>query len=207
MQSGLVGFKELLEEFKGLSVWAVGGSVAVPFAAALASLSPPWPRAIVLVTAVAELVALIYVYQFLKSLKRKNINRIIAVSGLLLVLFGVVYLAGVSLYTYEVPTTKQRFVKGYVCTVDASAVFKEKCPDLGMDELKTAEYDADRLWTARSIAATRLALVGLWLAAFVALSVLVGSFLVYQLQVSSNPKRRAPRPDQPHRERTAEGDG
>ena len=83
MQSGLVGlkgFKELLEEFKGLSVWAVGGSIAVPFAAALASLSPPWPPAIVLVTAVAELVALIYVYQFLKSAKRKNINRILAVS-------------------------------------------------------------------------------------------------------------------------------
>jgi hypothetical protein len=195
MQSGLVGikgFKWLLEEFRGISVWAVGGSVAVPFAAALASLSPPWPPAIVLVTAVSELVALIYVYQFLKSTGRKNINRIIALSGVFLVLFGLVYLTAVSLYTYEVPTTKQRFVKGYVCTVDASAVFKEKCPDLGMDELKTAEYDADRLWTARSIAATRVALVVLWLASFVALSVLVGSFLVYQLDVSPTSQRRAP---------------
>src|SRR5580658_5550382 len=46
MQPGLVGFKELLKEFRGLSIWAVGGSVAVPFAAALVSLSPPWPPAI-----------------------------------------------------------------------------------------------------------------------------------------------------------------
>ena len=112
MQPGLVGFKELLKEFRGLSVWAVGGSVAVPFAAALASLSPPWPPAIVLVTAIAELVALIYVYQFLKSARRKSVNRILAISGLLLFLFGAAYLAAVSLYTYEVPTTKQRFVKG-----------------------------------------------------------------------------------------------
>jgi hypothetical protein len=191
MQPGLVGFKELLKEFRGLSVWAVGGSVAVPFAAALAALSPPWPPSIVLVTAVAELVALIYVYQFLKKAKRKSINKILTVSGLLLVVFGAVYLIAVSLYTYEVPTTKQRFVKGYKCTSEASAVFKDKCPDLGLDELKTAEYDADRLWTARSIAATRLAIVALWLVAFVVLAVLVGSFLVYQMAVPV-PKRKAP---------------
>jgi hypothetical protein len=183
MQSGLVGFKELLSEFRGLSIWAVGGSLAVPFAAALASLSPPWPPAIVLVTAVAELVALIYVYQFLKSAKRRTINRIIAATGPALVILGAAYLVGVSLYTYEVPTTKQRFVKGYVCTEEAVSVFKQKCPDLGIDELKQAEYDADRLWTSRSIAMTRLAIVALWLAAFVALAILVGSFLVYQMQV------------------------
>jgi hypothetical protein len=185
MQAGLVGFQELLKEFRGLSVWAVGGSVAVPFAAALAALSPPWPPAIVLVTAVAELVALIYVYQFLKTARRRTINRIIAAAGFALVIVGAVYLTAVSLYTYEVPTTKQRFVKGYMCTEEAAAVFKQKCPDLGPDELKTAEYDADRLWTSRSIAVTRLTIVGLWLGAFVALSVLVGSFLVYQLQVPS----------------------
>jgi hypothetical protein len=139
---------------------------------------------------VAELVVLIYVYQFLKKAKRRTINRIIAMGGLALIVVGGIYLTAVSLYTYEVPTTKERFVKGYVCTDEAAAVFKQKCPDLGLDELKTAEFDADRLWTSRSIAATRLAIVGLWLAAFVALSVLVGSFLVYQLQIP-NMRRRA----------------
>lgn len=74
-------------------------------------------------------------------------------------------------------------MKGYVCTEEAAAVFKQKCPDLGIEQLKTAEYDADRLWTARSITLTRLAIVGLWLATFVALTALVGSFLVFQLKV------------------------
>lgn len=197
MQPGLVGFKELLEEFRGLSVWAVGGSVAVPFAAALAALSPPWPPSIVLVTAVAELVALIYVYQFLKKAKRKSINTILAASGLLLVVLGAVYLVAVSLYTYEVPTTKERLVKGYRCTSEALAVFKDKCPDLGLDELKTDEYDAYRLWTAGSITASRLTIVGLWLAAFVALSVLVGSFLVYQMGIPATKRKPAPPPPAP----------
>jgi hypothetical protein len=181
MQPGLLGFKELLKEFRGLSLWAVGGGVAVPFAAALAALSPPWPPAIVLVTAVVELAALIYVYQFLKKARRRSIDRILRVSGLLLAIFGTVYLVAISLYTYEVPPNKERFVKGYQCTSDAAAVFPKKCPDLGLDELKTAEYDADRLWTARSIAVVRLSIVALWLGSFSALSVLVGSFLVYQM--------------------------
>lgn len=181
MQPGLVGFKDLLKEFRGLSLWAFGGSIAVPFAAALAALSPPWPPSIVLVTAVAEMVALIYVYQFLKKARRKSIDRILAISGLLLIVFGAAYLAAVSIYTYETPTTKERFVKGYQCTADAAAVFKDKCPDLGLDELKTAEYDADRLWSERSIAVVRMTLVALWLASFSALSVLIGSFLVYQM--------------------------
>lgn len=187
MQPGLVGFKELLKEFRNLSTWAVGGSVAVPFAAALTSMSPPWPPGIVLVTAIAELVALIFVYQFLKSAGRKRINVTMVLSGIMLAILGTGYFAAVSLYTYRVtyrvPTTKERFVKGCVCTPEASAIFKDKCPDLGMDELKTAEYDADRLWTGRSIAGIRLALVGLWLSTFVALSLLTGSFLVYQAQV------------------------
>jgi ABC-type xylose transport system permease subunit len=189
MQSGLVGFKELLKEFRGLSLWAVGGSVAVPFAAALAALSPPWPPSIVLVTAVAELVALIYVYQFLKKAKRKSINKILALSGFFVAIFGAIYLVAISLYTYQVPTTKERFVKGYRCTQEAATVFKDKCPDLSLDQLKTAEYDADRLWTSRSIAVTRLTIVGLWLAAFVALSVLVGSFLVYQMAVPATNRK------------------
>jgi ABC-type xylose transport system permease subunit len=182
MQPGLVGFKELLREFRGLSIWAVGGSVAVPFAAALAALSPPWPPAIVLITAIAELVALIFVYHFLKKARRKSIDRVLAGSALLLVVFGAIYLVAISLYIFKIPSTDERYVKGYECTADAAAVFKEKCPNLGLDELKTAEYDADRLWTANSIAITRLTVVALWLACFAALSVLVGSFLVFQMR-------------------------
>jgi membrane protein implicated in regulation of membrane protease activity len=74
MASGLAGFKDLLKEFRGLSAWAVGAGVAVPFAAALASLSPPWPPGVVIVTAIVELVALVLVYQFLKSARRRTIN-------------------------------------------------------------------------------------------------------------------------------------
>lgn len=180
MESGLAGFKDLLKEFRGLSVWAVGAGVAVPFAAALASLSPPWPPGVVMVTAIVELVALVFVYQFLKSARRRTINWVLSVSAVVLAIVGITYLVALSLYTYETPMTKERWVKGFDCTRDARAVFKDKCPDLGLDELKSAEYEAERLWTARSVAIVRTSLVALWALAFMALSVLLGSFIVYQ---------------------------
>jgi hypothetical protein len=60
------------------------------------------------------------------------------------------------------------------------AVFKDKCPDLGLDELRGAEYEAERLWTRRSLTFARTALVLLWSLAFMALSAALGSFLVFQ---------------------------
>src|SRR5688500_1390525 len=143
MANGLDDFKLLLKEFRGLSVWAVGGSLIVPFAAALADLSPPWPRGIVPVTAVVALLALILVFQFFKNSRRAVVNRLLLISVLVFALVSPVYLAAISYFTYQVPTTKERFVKGYECAPDAQLVFKDKCPDLGLDELRTAEYEAE----------------------------------------------------------------
>jgi hypothetical protein len=119
---------------------------------------------------------------------------VLSVSAVVLAVVGIAYLVALSLYTYETPMTKERWVKGFDCTRDALAVFKEKCPDLGMDELKTAEYEAERLWTARSVTIVRTSLVALWAAAFIALSVLLGSFIVYQSRGarSRRPERDAP---------------
>lgn len=191
MATGLDDFKKLLKEFRGLSQWSVvGGSLVVPFAAYLASLSPPWPRGIVPVTAVVELVALMLVFQFYNDSSRRVINRVLLLSVAVFALAGVVYLGAVSYFTYEAPTTKERFVMGYECTDEALLVFKKHCADLGTDELKTAEYEAERLWTRRSIAVTRAGLALLWSVDFVALSFALGSFLCYQMRKKREPKPR-----------------
>ena len=68
------------------------------------------------------------------------------------------------------PTTKERFVKGDVCTQQALLVHGAACPDLGIDELRDAEYEAERLWTNQSIARVRMGLVSLWCLVFSALA-------------------------------------
>jgi hypothetical protein len=188
MTSGLDHFKLLLKEFHGLSLWAVGGSLAVPFGARLADLSPPWPPGIVPVTAVVELLTLVVVFQFFKTAKRRVVNRVLILSIALFAVTSVVYLSAISYYTYEVPTTKERFLKGYECTPDAQLVFTTRCPDLGLDELITAEYEAERLWTRKSIAVTRTGLVLVWSLVFVALSSALGGFLCYQMRTRKSAK-------------------
>jgi ABC-type xylose transport system permease subunit len=185
MPSGLDDFKLLLKEYRGLSVWAVGGSLVVPFAAKLADLSPPWPPGIVPVTAVVQLLALVLVFQFFKTAKRRIINWVLLLSIAIFAVTSVIYLSAVSYCTYEVPTTKARYVKGYECTHEAQLVFKSQCPDLGLDELGTAEYEAERLWTRKSIAVIRTALVMIWSLVFVALSFSLGGFLCYQMRMNA----------------------
>lgn len=193
MASGLDDFKLLLKEFRGLSVWAVGGSLVVPFAASMADLSPPWPPGIVPVTAVIELLALVLVFQFFKTSSRRVINRVLLLSVSVFVMTSVIYLPAVSYYVYQVPTTKERFLKGYECTPEAQMVFKDRCPDLGLDELRTAEYESERLWTRKSIAVTRTALTAVWSLLFVALSFALGGFLSYQLRTRKRVKVGAAR--------------
>jgi heme/copper-type cytochrome/quinol oxidase subunit 4 len=190
---GIDDFKRLLTEFRGLSTSTVGTTVVVPFAAALADLSPPWPKGIVLVTAIVELLVLVLVFQFLRTAARKRvIDAVLVAAVLLLAGVSVAYLWQVSLYTYEVPTTGERFVKGDECTPEAKLLYSAKCPDLGKDELSGAKFAAELLWTRRSVAAVRLRLVLLWTAAFVALSAALGSFLVYQMK-TRRPRRSARR--------------
>ena len=181
--TGLDDFKLLLKEFRGLSVWAVGSGLAVPFVAAMADFSPPWPPGIVPVTAVVELMTLVIMFQYFKNTARRIVNRVLIISVIFFVIAGLPYLFVLSLYTYQVPVTKQRFVKGYECTIDAKVVFKERCPDLGLDELQTAEYRAERLWTLKSISIIRIILVSAWSMTFAALSSALGVFLVYQMRV------------------------
>jgi hypothetical protein len=192
MQTGLDGFKALLKEFRGLSIWAVGGAMAVPFAASLADLSPPWPSGIVPVTAVIELLTLVLVYQFFKSSKRIVINRIILISLALFAIAGSGYLITVSLYTFQIPKTSERYVKGYECTPDAKLVFRDRCPDLGLDELRTAAYEADRLWTRKSITVMRTSIVSIWSLTFIGLSFGLGAFLVYQMKIRK-PAKKSPK--------------
>ena len=190
MATVLDDFKLLLKEFRGLSLWAFGGSLVIPFAADLADLSPPWPSKIVPVTAVVELLALVLVFHFCREAKPRTVSVVLALSAALFAVSGIAYLSAVSYFVYEVPTTKERFVKGYECTPDAQLVFENRCPDLGIDELKTAEYESERLWTRRSITVTRTGLATLWSIVFVALSVALGSFLQYAMNTK---KKGSPR--------------
>ena len=87
-------------------------------------LAPPWPPSVIQVTAIAELLALIISFQFLKAASMKRINRIIISGIAILTVMLVLYLFAISQFVYEEPLSKLRFVKGFVCTPEAIQVFQ-----------------------------------------------------------------------------------
>src|SRR5687768_11889757 len=91
-RTGFDDFLDVLKKFRSLSVFALGGGVAVPFVAYLAKILPPWPPGVMLITGLLELVTLIVVFQFFRPAPRKVVNRVLAVTAPLLLIFSAAYL-------------------------------------------------------------------------------------------------------------------
>jgi len=179
--SGLDSFRRFLDQYRRLIAVAVGAS-AVPFAAALSSLTPAWPSGIAGVTAVAQLLVLALVFQRLGSSRKAVVSRIMTRSTIALCLLLPIYFFLLSLFTYTEPASKERFTKGYECTDNAKIVFEKTCPFLGLDDLKKAEFEEERLWTVQSVSVIKSLILSVWLACFAALSTALGSFAVFQMK-------------------------
>lgn len=169
------------------AVWgAVMAAVAaMPLALWLARLAPPWPPGLVVMTTLVVVASLLVVLQLLKEVAAPSLRRATFTASLVLLIVACVYPIAISLLTYETPTTKERWVKGFTCTSEAQALFADKCPFLGVDELRAAEYEAERLWTGSSVAAAKGGLLALWLAGFVAIAALAAALLVRYSRASA----------------------
>lgn len=186
MPSGLDDFKALLKDVRSLS--AVGAGLGAPFVAAIKLAPPPWPKEIVIITAIMELIVLICVFQFFASAPRQRVNRLMILGIALCAVAGMSYLVGYYRYTFEIPTTHAREIKGFVCTDEARLVYGEGCQDNAEEKLPDVQYEAAKIWKRWSIDRVTYALNGLWLFSFGALSFLIGLFVVFQ---SAQPARES----------------
>jgi hypothetical protein len=154
--------------------WAVL-LLAVGIAAGFADLAPPWPPGSGPIAGAFGAALLLGVDSLLGRQNMKTANRTIVASVVVLVVTFGAYLVVSPIYVYEAPD-HTRFAIGLQCTPEALTVYKAKCPNLGLDELRGAEYEADRLWTTQSIAIVQALLEGLWLSAFAGLGALGAGF-------------------------------
>jgi TIR domain len=161
----------------GGSALAVAGGLAMPALGGMAAVAPPWPPGVVFLTTVIVAVTIAVAFQVMRGRTATAMRRSFLVCALVLAVASSVYLIAVSFFVYQTPTTKERWAKGYVCTPEAALIYKDKCPNLGVDELRGAEYEAERLWTASSVAVVKVSLVALWLLNFIAMAIMIGSFL------------------------------
>lgn len=182
-------FLVMMSRFKRLSFLAIGAGVAVPFVAGLASISPPWPPGVELMTAVVELLALILVFHILYRKKRRRATLVLGSSAALLIITAAAYLVLSSLLTFTTPEPgNTRQVKGLVCQSHIEETFPSQCPlDITAETLAGAGWDPDQIWTPTSIAAGRAVLTLVWMMSFIFLSSTFGAFIVYQSGQSARP--------------------
>ena len=90
-------------------------------------------------------------------LQNKNSTNI----NLLIIIF--IYFFMHAFFTFRIPNTNSIYAKGFICTKGAAIIFKETCPFVSLQELKTAEYEASKIWIEWTITANSLILNIIWL--------------------------------------------
>jgi hypothetical protein len=204
MKNGLDDFYTLLREVTKISSWVLPAAGVSLVVAALVGLNPPWPNKVGLTVATSAVVllALIFVFQYSRGRSKKIVNRLMLIFILTTIIFATVYFSAFSILVYTTPVTGESFAKGYSCTPEAIQLFGTKCPWLDLDELRSAEYEATRLWTMPSIAVSRMGLLLLWFSLFSTYSLALASFVCFQSGAKSRfkgsePQQAAPPNDAP----------
>jgi hypothetical protein len=192
-QTGLDIFHSFLNQYRRLILIGIGSAV-VPLAAALASLTPAWPSGIAGITSVAQLLVLALVFQLLRPAGRAAVNKVMIRSIIVLCVLLPIYAVVLDLSTFTEPLSKERFTAGFECTPKAKVNYGDSCPFLGLDQIKEAEYEEQRLWTPQSVSIMKSLILTLWLACFAALSTALGSFAVFQMKQTPAGTKQARQP-------------
>lgn len=181
--TGLDQFKLILKEYRSLSLWAAAGSVALPFVTQFIGVIPPWPDGLDVITAIFQLVALMYIYQKYFGQTRDEVTKGIERT---IIILAILFMAYIALFlTFVIPhdTLDIVFTRGFMCTGDAlvNDPYKDRCPWLGLDDIKNSALKVETLWTGLSIGVVRMALLAVWVSIFIALAAVLGRFLTFQI--------------------------
>lgn len=185
MNSGLERFKLLLSEYRGLAAWVVAGSAGATFVAYFLSIMPPYPEGVAVLTGIVQLLTLVLVFHFFDGVSKKRVSRHLRVLSLCLPLTFILYFIALEILVVKVNLPSGSYVVGFECTAKSLEVFADGCPLPGSSGLakviEGSAFSLDEIWTLRSIVASRIILLALWLAFFVLLSSLFSVFLVYNI--------------------------
>jgi hypothetical protein len=152
-------------------------SLSLPLGGSLASAAPAWPTKVTAITITSE-VLLFAISLRLLIWRPSARNRSWLPASLFFAAAISSYFVLLAIFSFEIPGSKERWAKGFHCTAEAQLVYPTKCPyELDLDELRGAEYEAERLWTAHSVATIRLFLLGSWLCTFLAVAFLAANYV------------------------------
>lgn len=175
---GLAEFREVLGDFRKPGPLGLKAAVVAPFLGLWKEIGAP-PTAIVpALTTVAEVVALVAMFQFWRHKPVPKLETRMKVALVCLVAGFIASLALVWHFTVSPGAGRERVVEGLRLRSDiAPLIGSTYSPE---EALRDNEYDATQVWTKTSVTAMRVLVPAVWLATFVALAVYLGLFVMIQ---------------------------
>lgn len=143
------------------------------------SAMPPWPKAIFQLSAVFQVMILILVYQVYFRVGRARTTRHLRMVFFLFAVSVLVYFPAVSMLEFSSPNG-DRFLRGLICTEEATQLFGSSCPYLSADQIAEASFDDFTLWTTAGLFAARILVLSLWFAFLGLLVVFLAIFANFQ---------------------------
>lgn len=183
-RNGIEEFKEVMADFRSLTSLAVKGAIAVPFADLFlrqfdSGISPPWPSGILIITSLAELLSLVFAFNFFFQATKRKLNHLMIASLVVLCLSFVGYLYLHSSFTHQHPKTKQSMVLGYQpLNEDIRQALRSDYTTAQI--LEENEYSPTKIWTEESITQIRIGIFLIWLISFASFSFFIALFVISQ---------------------------
>jgi hypothetical protein len=178
-------FKLLAERFGWMAGLAAAGATFAPLITAAAGFAPPWPESLPFLTSVFMLVAMMLCFALVRGVSAAKFRRLLITFALLFTVVIGGYLYAFDMFVYDNPDTGTKMSIGCEWTRDAKLLAKARdldleseCPGPFEDVLHEASADSDAIWTTHSQRNVRFGLLGLWIASFGALTVLIAAFLL-----------------------------
>lgn len=166
-----------LREFIGL-VGAALGSTSLVLVTPLLGIAPPWPGPIIPITAIGQLIVLLFTFHLLSGASKHRVSSIMKGSLLALVVSFPIYLFLFSILVFEMPNGDGG-IRGIYCSRDALVLYLDNCPLLTSNQIARGNFDSERLWTIPGISISRLALLFFWINSFISLVYILSSFAVF----------------------------
>jgi hypothetical protein len=176
----LGNFFSFVSDFKNVAALLGKAAILAPFVGLLLNIGPPWPggTGVPTLTALAEVLVLIYIFQFFTSLAKRRLEKRLRIFFLIVTLWFAVYITFYSLFVFDIPLTKSKDVSGFILKPEIQQLLR---PGYDVDRLlEGAEWDASQIWVSWTIKTVRVVLLLSWLLFFVSIACCIAVFVVMQ---------------------------
>ncbi|QHQ34448.1 hypothetical protein [Algicella marina] len=178
MANGLDDFNTFIKGYKGVLAATLGGAL-MALISEFSNITPPFPDGIIQITAVFQLLILIFVYQVIDRKSKRFVDKQVVGGIILFVVSFLIYVFALNFLSYPDPDGERK-LKGFFCTEKAEEFFQGACPWIADEAVAQSGGIEGDIWTDLGRDLVGMTVLILWLIMFSAVSFAVAVFANFQ---------------------------